>query len=211
VTPETLQPPKPWDEKLDELETMILLKFLRSDKLIPAVQNWISLKMGKQFIIFPTPELGKVFKDASITTPIIIVLSAGSDPKADFVKLAKELNMANRYDSISLGQGQGEKAEKMIRENCQHKGGWVLLQNCHLAISWMSELEKLVDDLNENMNKDFRLWLTSMPDKDFPMAVLQNGVKMTIEPPQGLRNNLLRTYNNLDDKELEDCKKPDVI
>ncbi len=31
---------------------------------------------------------------------------------------------------------------------------------------------------------------------------------MTIEPPQGIRSNLLRTYNNLTDDELKECKKP---
>jgi dynein heavy chain len=48
----------------------------------------------------------------------------------------------------------------------------------------MSELERLVEELDESLHKDFRLWLTSMPTPNFPTAVLQNGVKMTMEPPQ---------------------------
>ena len=47
-----------------------------------------------------------------------------------------------------------------------------------------------------------------MPCKDFPISVLQNSIKMTLEPPSGLRNNLLRTYKNLDPKEFEECAKP---
>ena len=47
-----------------------------------------------------------------------------------------------------------------------------------------------------------------MPSASFPVSVLQNSVKMTMEPPTGLRSNMLRTYANLDNKELNDCAKP---
>lgn len=53
---------------------------MRRDKLIPGLQNWIYNLIGKEFIIFPTFELTKVFKDSSIITPLIFLLSEGSDP-----------------------------------------------------------------------------------------------------------------------------------
>ena len=48
-----------------------------------------------------------------------------------------------------------------------------------------------------------------MPSGAFPVSVLQTSIKMTMEPPTGLKSNLLRTYANLDNRTLNDCKKPE--
>jgi len=47
-----------------------------------------------------------------------------------------------------------------------------------------------------------------MPSDKFPVSIVQNGVKTTIEPPKGLRSNLLRSYMALDDAEMDTCAKP---
>ena len=67
--------------------------------------------------------------------------------------------------SLSLGQGQGPGAELAILEAAK-KGSWVVLQNCHLAESWMKRLESLwesqvLNNTSVSVHRAFRLWLTS--------------------------------------------------
>jgi dynein heavy chain len=46
-----------------------------------------------------------------------------------------------------------------------------------------------------------------MPCAFFPVFVLQNGVKLTTEPPRGLKANLRRTYKEFEPGFLDSCKK----
>lgn len=91
-------------------------------------------------------------------------------------------------------------------------GHWVFLANCHLSISFMPTLDKIVESIPAGSpHKDFRLWLSSSPHPQFPISILQTSLKMTTEPPKGLKANLSRLYSNLvTEDSFSRCTKPEV-
>jgi len=111
--------------------------------------------------------------------------------------------------TISLGQGQEKHAKNLILK-CRENGDWVCLENCHLFLTWMPALEEIQDEMvPEELNPEYRLWLTSKPEKSFPVSILQNGVKITNEPPKGIKANLKGTFQNLTDEDYNCSKKPE--
>ena len=185
--------PGEWNKKLNLIQKLLVLRCLRPDKVVLAVQQFVIAESGEKFVKPPTFNLKACYEDASCVTPLVFVLSAGSDPTGAVLKFGDEENAT--YNVISLGQGQGPKAEKLM-DMAQNDGSWVILQNAHLAISWMPSLERVCESFDaDKMHDGFRLWITTYPHPDFPISILQNAIKMTFEPPAGLRANLLGSYS----------------
>ncbi|GCB79993.1 hypothetical protein scyTo_0017058, partial [Scyliorhinus torazame] len=199
--------PGPLESETNSFQKLLVMRCLRLDKVTNAMQDFVSLNLGQKFIEPQTSDLSIVFKDSSPSIPLIFVLSPGTDPAADLYKFAEEMKFSKKMSAISLGQGQGPRAEAMMR-NSMERGKWVFFQNCHLAPSWMPSLERLIEAVDsDKVHRDFRTWLTSLPSNKFPVSILQSGSKMTIEPPRGIKANLMKTYMNLTDDFLNSCSK----
>ncbi len=124
---------------------------------------FVSHEMGSRFIEPPPFNLPLAFEDSTSVVPLIFILSTGADPTMSLLAFAGDQGYSDRLASISLGQGQGPIAERKLAEATK-SGSWLLLQNCHLAVSWMPKMEAIVENFDPNaIHPDFRLWLTAMP------------------------------------------------
>ena len=189
--------PGVWDARLSLFEKLLLLRGLRSDHLPSGCSSFVTAVLGDEFAGSVAASMDDVLAAADCRTPIMCILSAGADPTALLWRFARSRQAA--FTMLSLGQGQGDNASRLLA-NAQVKGEWVCLANLHLGKSWLPQLEEIVERLGEDDTKvhpDFRLFLTSMPCDYFPVAVLQRCVKLTNEPPAGLRNNLLRSFSQV--------------
>ena len=93
-----------------------------------------------------------LFNDSTNKSPIIIVISPGADPMTEIANFSKKKKIA--FESLSLGKGQDKKAINGITKaqteptHVQTIGTWIVLQNCHLAVSFMPQLDRILEEIN---------------------------------------------------------------
>jgi len=201
--PEEEALPSDWDTKCSELQSLCLLRALRLDRVLFGSAKYVSSNLGPAFADPPPFDLKGVLNDSTCKTPLIFILSPGVDPYAQVQSLA-DLH-GQTVQNCALGQGQAPTAISYINQGLA-EGIWIFLANCHLMLSWMPELEKIIADFRAGEpHEEFRLWLSCSPAPKFPIAILQQGLKMTTEPPKGLRANQLKLYNLISDEQFARC------
>ncbi|GFO07646.1 dynein heavy chain 10, axonemal [Plakobranchus ocellatus] len=192
--PESQPFPMGYDERMSSFQKLMLLRY-------------VSTIMGERYVTPPILSFDNIFEQSSPTSPIVFILSPGSDPAGDLIKLAERLDFScSKIKFLSMGQGQEETAIHLLH-TAVSRGQWLMLQNCHLLVRWLRDLEKNLEHL-QKPHPDFRLWITTEPTSSFPIGILQRSLKVVTEPPNGLRLNLRSTYLKLPVNALAECEHP---
>lgn len=203
---ETVNCPGGFTETMSTFHRMLLLRCFRQDRIYRAINLYVTETMGEEFITPPVVNFKTVYDETQPDVPVVFVLSPGSDPTAELMKLAETLGMQEKFSFISLGQGQENAAMKLL-EAAITEGNWLMLQNGHLLIPFMRKLEKIFESV-ESFHDDFRLWITTDPTPSFPIGILQKSIKVVTEPPNGLKLNLRSTFLKMQDENFESCQHP---
>ncbi|XP_056647538.1 dynein axonemal heavy chain 10 [Diorhabda sublineata] len=205
--PENEEFPCEYKEKLPNFHVLMLLRCFRVDRVFRAVGNYITEVMGEEYIMPPVISLDNIFDQSSPLTPVVFILSPGSDPTADLMKLGDRMGFGGgKFRYLSLGQGQEPTALSLL-DIAISRGQWLMFQNCHLLLSFIKRLEKVLEKISKP-HPDFRLWLTTDPVETFPIGVLQRSLKVVTEPPNGLKLNLRNTYFKMRTQTLDQCSHP---
>lgn len=193
----------PNSKRLTPFQKLLILRVFHLHRVREGLRIFVTDSLGKEFVAPPPLILGKVFRESSPLSPLIFIITPGIDPQDEIIGVATSMEMEKYLKSYSLGRGRGKGAEELL-QTASEAGFWVLLQNCHLSLSWMPRLEHLIDHLDpEKTNPRFRLCLVTMSSPDFPIGILYSGTKLIYEIPKGIRENILRIYSGFNPDEYE--------
>ncbi len=179
-----------FEDRVDAFERMCIVKALREDRTMVAAQTYIAKAIGERFVESVPLNMETTWAESTPYVPLICLLSPGADPTKLIEELAKRKKIATL--GVSMGQGQEIIARKLMSTATQ-TGQWVLLQNTHLGLAYMAEIETYLLKA-ENLHDDFRLWITAEPHPQFPIGLLQMSIKITNEAPVGMRAGLRNSY-----------------
>jgi len=175
---------------------LLLLRALRPDRLIAAMELYVSSVLGEKFPWRGLFDLAAVVKEQSIAErPFLLCAEPGHDASGRVDALA-EAEGGRGLRSVAMGSAEGyEVAERLITAGAQD-GTWVLLRNIHLCPHWLEVLEKKLHKLSKP-HPAFRLFLTSEIHPRLPPSLLRLSDVMVVEAPTGMKANVLRLLNDV--------------
>jgi dynein heavy chain len=199
---------------------LMLLRVLRPDRIGAALTQFVQDSLGQDYIEQDPFDIQVAYEESSNLSPMFFVLFPGTDPTPAVESCAGRLGISDangRFVNISMGQGQEQIALTSLRKQAE-VGGWIMLANIHLMQSWLPQLDRALEVIEELSHVEFRVILSSEPPaapgipldivmllEIVPEAVLQRCIKIADEAPSDLKSNLRRAYSKFTPEDIEEC------
>lgn len=106
-TPELEELPCDYSPRLTSFEKLMLIRCFRVDRVYRGIFNYITEIMGEQYITPPQVSFDMIFEESTPTMPVVFILSPGSDPTLELMRLADRYGCGGgKFNYLSLGQSQ---------------------------------------------------------------------------------------------------------
>ena len=180
---------------ISKFRKLMIMKCLSAVSLKQIIPSFVSENIGEKYTKSTLPDMMKTYNESSSTTPIAFILGETADPCEEIYQLSEKMNLGSkRLQFMCLGRGKEKQAADLLREGVQ-AGTWVVLENCHLVPHWLPTLESICESFDEEIaSPDFRLFMSSATTNKFPVPILQNCIKVVLEEPLTVRENLQRLH-----------------
>lgn len=126
-------------ERMDRFALLLLVRALRMDRILFVAKDYVVSVLGEKFVELIPFNLDAAVADSSEKMPVVCILSPGSDPAEQILAHAKKLK--REVLVVSMGQEQEAVARRHLDTGISI-GCWVLLQNAHLSLQFISDLEQ---------------------------------------------------------------------
>ncbi|KAJ8984389.1 hypothetical protein NQ317_003537, partial [Molorchus minor] len=174
------------------ISKVLTVQALRPDRLHSAISQCVLHITGFKTFEPNVQELAHIYKESNCEEPILLLALSGTDPSSEVTELAQTILGDGQCLEVAMGEGQETKALTALQKVCGNgsvvgaekpASGNVLVAN--------------------PQSKPEELWLISEPTPNFNPVLVQNSLKIVYEAPQGLKNNILRTFSTYGNRYLE--------
>lgn len=128
--PESQPFPLKYQDSLQGFSRLMMLRCFRVDRIYRAITEYITRCMSEKYVTPPIISYEAIFEQSTPMSPIVFILSPGSDPASDLMKLAERIEFGhNKIKFLSMGQGQ-----EKVSLNFRHQKRWKSLLQVWQAI-----------------------------------------------------------------------------
>ena len=189
------------EKELGAFMTLCLMRCIREDRTIMSAYKFIAdpSVLGPEFENPTIDSLEDVYAESNSKLPVLCLLSDIYDPSLGIEELCRK-KLKRPPIKITMGEGQ-ENIKGMIEVAMAPANintiTWVILQNCQYGLQHLESIMSLFTGKGYTIRDEFRLFMTTAPTNDFPLELLHFAVKVTSDPPRGLRAGMIRTFTQV--------------